>query len=106
LIDIAFTTEAEKEPEQTFVIDEDFEDDEPSSVHWPSFVDFDKTEQKKIKTFFKDTPRKSSKTENIKTFLRRFSKDKSVTPKISNHTAESNNATKDLDIPENTPDNK
>ncbi|CAG9791039.1 unnamed protein product [Diatraea saccharalis] len=58
LIDITLTNTVEKEPDPTFVIDEDFDEVDDHSVRWPSFIDFNKTEHRKIKNFFKATLRK------------------------------------------------
>lgn len=58
LIDIAYTTEGEKDLDQTTIFEESFKSDE-ESVHWPSTVDFTKSEHRQIQTFLKATPRKT-----------------------------------------------
>ncbi|KAG6451055.1 hypothetical protein O3G_MSEX006907 [Manduca sexta] len=58
LIDITFTSEPEPEPEPMFIIDESIDEDE--SVHWPSMVELNKTEHTRIKTFFKETKKKTN----------------------------------------------
>ncbi|XP_028175517.1 uncharacterized protein LOC114363858 [Ostrinia furnacalis] len=61
IIDIAYNTEteAEKEPEPSYIFDEFIEEEDINSVRWPSFVEFNKTEHNQIKTFFKATPKKT-----------------------------------------------
>lgn len=56
LIDITLKEAEFEDTETTFIIDEAIEEED--SVHWPSIADLSRTEQTKLKTFFKETPKK------------------------------------------------
>lgn len=66
LIDIAFTAEVDKDKdketntvESSKIEGEETEEEEEGSPHWPSTIDFTRSEHKRIRTFFKANPRKS-----------------------------------------------
>lgn len=58
LIDITFKESEFEDNETTFIINEAI--NEEDSVHWPSIIDLSQNEQTKLRTFFKDTPKKES----------------------------------------------
>lgn len=64
LIDITFKEPEPEDTETTFIIDEANEEDD--STHWPSIVDLTKTDHTKLKTFFKETPKKGMSASSSK----------------------------------------